>query len=176
MNVSQKINFVFLKLTAICLLGILFSYNGQAQTWKDKIKPIHSTCENVQNVFKGNPCSKGSISYITPGEHITFVFADGAICSEKSSSKYDLPKGTVTSIIVIYRFPKELMISDLEIDKTKFNKSADGDLINSFVYESDELGMRFTASENQVLNITYYPSKDYDHLRCSNLNRNKTEI
>lgn len=152
--------------TIVCIS--IFTSNHSAQTWRD-IKPIQSTCKDVERVFGVDACNKGSISQKLQDEYITFVFAEGR-CSEKcANEEYDVPSGTITEILVILRYPKRIFISDLNIDASKFQKGTAGDHLNTFEYVSSELGIKFTASgKGQVSDITYFPSSSYKNLRCQN--------
>ena len=140
---------------------------ASAQDWRG-IQPIRSTCRDVQSIFGEDTCSKGSVSRVFSDETVVVVFAEGGCKASSRDRDYDVPAGTVTDIVVMPRYPKRLFISDLRVDRSKFKRKPDGDLLGSFVYTSLELGMKFTVSQSGRINdITYFPGARYNRLHCA---------
>jgi hypothetical protein len=146
---------------------MVFSFSTLAQGWRG-VQPGGSSCKDIERFFGTDACSKKSVSQIFPDESVTVVFASGGCDSKSPNQRYDVRVGTVTDILVIPRHPRRLLVSDLNVDKSRFKKKPAGDFFGVFEYTSLELGMKFTASKKgQVLDIAYFPSAKYDNLRCS---------
>lgn len=154
-------------MAAVCVLYLCSML--LAQGWRG-IVPIQATCKDVERQLGGNVCGKKSASYNLSDETVTIVLAQNSCHPKWPYEEYNVPPDTVTSIIVLPRYPKRLFISDLKVDESKLKKEAAGDLLGGFEYASRELGIKFTASEEgQVTDVTYFPAGKYDYLRCPHL-------
>lgn len=140
--------------------------NANSFGWRG-IKPIHSTCKEVEREFGGDACGKMSATYDLPNENVAFVFSQDGCNGKWPTQPYNVPTGTVVGISVLLKAGKRLTIADLKIDISKFEKTEIGDMVGAFKYISREVGMYITASEEgQVTDFAYVPAASYDNLRC----------
>lgn len=147
----------------VLLFVLLVTYNSYSQNWNN-IKILKSSCNDVESILGGTPCDTNFISYTLPNEYISFVFASNTEDKKCPEFNYDVSPGTVTQISVIVRYPKKLFVSDLGFDISKFNRNIVPDHLNTYEYISQELGIKFIASnKNQVFNIKYSPEKKYQN-------------
>ena len=151
---------------SIILWVLLHSQANSKFDWQ-AIQPIESNCKDVERVFGDTPCGKKSISYERPNEIVTIVFSDKSCDKKWPYEDYAVTRGTVTNILIIPRYQKPSKISDLGIDKSKFQRRSGGDIIDATEYVSSTLGMRFTASsDDRIMELQYFPATKYDQLRC----------
>ena len=147
----------------VLMFVLLITCNEYSQNWRD-IKLLKSTCYDVESILGGTPCDTNFISYTLPEEYISFVFASNTRNKKCPELNYEVSPGVVTQISVVVRYPKRLFVSDLGFDISKFSRNIVPDHLNTYEYISQELGMKFTASDkNQVSDIKYFPAKKYQN-------------
>jgi hypothetical protein len=159
-----------IKAVLIIALGVSsFAVKGSAQDWQE-IKPIGSTCKDVERVLGGEVCGKREVEYKLPTATIYVGFAMSS-CEERWLGRYDIPPGTVTNLQV-FLAPPYLTLAALNIDESKLTKGDAGDQLDILVYESRELGIKLEASKaKDVITLLKYPATKYDHLRCPSKER-----
>ncbi|MFN2491623.1 MAG: hypothetical protein ABR501_01905 [Pyrinomonadaceae bacterium] len=138
---------------------------SSAQEWRG-IKPLRSTCEDVKRVLGVDRCQYPRSTYRLEDEiiEVSFVTCPCPIICRDTNPRWNLPSGTVTSI------HRELLtarpIADFNVDQGKWTK-IHTDFIGEVIYSNDELGLRLSAVEGDVLSITYYaPFEDNKQLLC----------
>lgn len=145
-----------------CICGLLGTLSfSQAQGWRG-IVPLHSTREDVERLI-GAPMMPNGITYDLKNERVNVGYSDGS-CG-KSQAEWNVPSGTVTSIII---YPQaKLMLSDLSIDLNRFEKFINPHNPDSVYYNNNEQGISFgTKSTGEVVVIEYFPAAKDNYLRC----------
>lgn len=147
-----------------CICGLLATASfSQAQGWRG-IVPLHSTREDVERLI-GAPMMPNGITYDLKNERVNVGYSDGS-CG-KSQAEWNVPSGTVTSIII---YPQaKLMLFDLSIDLNRFEKFINPHNPDSVYYNNNEQGISFgTKSTGEVVVIEYFPAAKDSYLRCPN--------
>ena len=141
----------------IATLGFL-----QEQGWRG-IRPLHSTREDVERLV-GLPMTPGGITYDLRTERLNVVYSDGG-CKEGKPSEWNVPLGTVIGLTI---YPQtKLMLSDLRMDLSRFDKFINPYNRDSVFYNDDENGLSIgTRSNGEVVVVQYLPTKKDSHLRC----------
>ncbi len=133
----------------------------EAQGWRG-IVPLHSTRKDVERLI-GPPMVPNGITYDLKNERVNVGYSNGAC--ENSQAEWNVPSGTVTSIIV---YPQtKLTLSDLSIDLNRFEKFINPHNPDSVYYNNNEQGISFgTKPTGEVVLIEYFPAAKDSHLRC----------
>ena len=154
------------KLLILTTVGILlFSSGEHAQEWR-AVKPIESTCKDVERLLGIKACGKSEVAYKLPTGGTVYIGFAKVACEDVWPGRYNVSPGTVTSVQA-HLGNAGLFLSDLNLDESKLRKGDAGDMLGVIVYESKELGVKLEVSEErQVISATYFPSTKYDHLRC----------
>jgi hypothetical protein len=152
----------------ICACGILLIVGiVQAQGWRG-IVPLHSKREDVERAI-GSPMKPRGTTYDLKNERVTIVYSDGS-CVNSPSSEWNVPRDTVITII---RYPQtKLMLADLGIDLSKYEKSSNPHNPDSIDYTSKEEGVGVGARSNgEVVVVQYFPAATDSYLRCPGSSR-----
>jgi hypothetical protein len=144
----------FLALSALILLASTGAPLS-AQEWRG-IKVMRSSCQDVKRVLGVAKCEYPRSTYRMEGEvvEISFVSCRCPIVCHDTNLRWNLPLDTVVGI------HRELQsgtsVADFEVDRGKWTKTST-DFIGEVIYSNEELGIRISAVDGRVLNVTYYP-------------------
>lgn len=146
----------------VCALsGIVVSL--PSKEWRG-IAPLRSTRADVERLL-GSPTEPHGFTYETSNERVTVLYS-GGLCGKAGSEVWNVPRDTVTSITVQ---PKtKLLVSDLQLDRSKYKKVSDPLIADVVYYSNVEEGVNVEtrAYEEVVISITYTPAAKDDYLRC----------
>lgn len=137
---------------------------SQGKAWHG-IVPLHSARADVERLL-GRPSIDRleAIYYDLADEKVSIHLSMGR-CSDRSGS-WNIPRNTVISIWVT---PKQLHLSDLKVDFTKFDKKQDDELAYIFHYVDSNEGLTYQVDErmsNFVTLIQYFGTRADEKLRC----------
>jgi hypothetical protein len=103
------------------------------------------------------------ITYDLKNERVNVGYSNGGC--ENSQAEWNVPSGTVTSIIIYLQ--TKLTLSDLGIDLNRFEKFINPHNPDSVYYNNNEQGISFgTKPTGEVVVIEYFPAAKDSHLRC----------
>jgi hypothetical protein len=172
-----------MKIIASLIFGLfLVSANAAyGQAWRE-IKPLESTCQDVERLLGAKLCGKMQREHTLPSGGTISIRFSHTPCQGKWPDRYDVPPGTVISVQV-FLMDAPVSIADLRVDESKFKLKkiddegvAEGedieDISDEDIYESEELGIQFSVSKKrEVTSVSYSPPAKYDHLLCSRLTK-----
>lgn len=154
--------------TTLLLLGF-----PQEKGWRG-ITPLHSTRKDVETLLGSPKESRGVASTYEPSDGRVRVFYSSGHCKTGAANDWNVPPDTVVSLTV---HPNtKLLVADLKLDKSKYDRVLDYHLQSVVYYFNKEEGVRISArmlggEGEEVQNITYEPAaKDY-YLRCPNASK-----
>ena len=129
-----------------------------------RIVPVHSTRADVERML-GSGINECKCGYYLKDVNVFFEYSSGN-CKTGGSGGWDVQTDTVLKIVVHQR-PAPLF-SDLEIDKTKFEKRYDGHIERIVSYVNDEEGLVIQVDEVSclVMGFYYIPAAADKELRC----------
>ena len=106
----------------------------------------------------------GGITYDLKTERVNVVYSDGG-CAKGKPAEWNVPLNTVIGIRV---YPQtKLMLSDLRIDLTGFEKFINPHNPDSVSYSNNEQGISINTQSNGEVNLVeYFPLPRDNHLRC----------
>jgi hypothetical protein len=142
-------------LLAILLL-LISSDIVAAQQWRG-IEILKSNCEDVKRSLNVDKCSYPESTYRLPDETVILTFEScpcPVLCSQ-SHGGWNVPPGTVSSIIRQLRKPLPIADYNVEDDKWKRNTT---DFDGQVIYNNQEQGLRLSTMHRMVESITYYPT------------------
>ena len=141
--------------------------------WKD-IKPLHSNKGEVEKIF-GEPKIVGNNSYryTTDDAYVEVKYAT-APCKESQYGRgvFRVPENTVLEYHVYFKeFPEFPRLSDIKLDKRKYEKDTSGDAPFIYSYWNRDGGIRlsvnFKGDVDRVQGIAFSPSKiDEEKFAC----------
>src|SRR5689334_10968122 len=145
----------------VCMSTVLTMIDlAQAKGWRGLV-PLHSTRFDVERLL-GNPKeSRGVAStYDTQNERV-LVFYSAGNCEEGTSNDWNVPRDTLLSITV--QPNAKLLVDDLKLDKTKYERVLDYHVQGVVYYFNKEDGVRISArilekTGEDVDSITYEPT------------------
>jgi len=153
---------------SLILIAICFSI-GYGKGWRG-ITPLRSTCADVKHALNVSQCTIPTSEYSLAEFRVTIFFSDHDACSNDSKG-WDVPKGTVTSIVVSPK--KEATASDFGIDTSNFTKLKPGDVVGAEAFEDCGEGVEIHLFKGMVDYIVFYPPKSDEVRRCrARLNQN----
>jgi hypothetical protein len=144
---------------------------SQAQGWRG-IVPLHSTRAEVEASI-GPPMQPNGWTYDLKNERVNIVYAT-ANC-DNNRVEWNVPRDTVISITI---YPQTaLVLADLQIDLTKFEKFVNVNNRDYVSYTNKEAGVAVgTRSNGEVVVIEYFPSEQDKHLRCPKFSPNELTL
>lgn len=148
-----------------CICGLLATVSfTQAQGWRGVV-PLHSTRADVERLI-GSPRMPNGITYDLKDERVNVVYSEGG-CAKGQPSEWNVPLDTVIGITV---YPQtKLMLSDLRIDLSRFEKFINPHNPDSVSYNNEEEGVSIGARSNgEVIVIQHLPTAKDNYLRCPN--------
>jgi hypothetical protein len=137
-----------------------------ANEWRG-IVPLRSTRADVERVL-GSPTTPRGSGYETENERVTVSYSNGP-CERGVPEAWNVQRDTVISLTV---YPKAtLIITSLQLDRTKYRRARDPHVGTIVYYINEEDGIRIEASAlegeiEEVRSITYMPPARDSHLRC----------
>jgi len=151
----------------LMILTAAFAFPSQAKEWCG-IVPLHSTRADVERLLKVKPerCGGNACLYNLSDKTVFVVYADEPTCrNDDATTSWRVPRDTVLQITLNFKTPQ--LISALDIDVTKYDRTPDKEL-HGLAYLSDYAqGVRMEISGDTVRAITYYPAVTEDNLRCA---------
>jgi hypothetical protein len=164
-----------MKIVASLIFGIFLAatHSASGQNWRD-IKPIESSCKDVERTLGGEACGRLRYEYRLPSAGLLNIDFERGVCHYKSRpASYNVPFETVIHMRASV-YGSKLFISDLGIDESKLKSGDAGDMLDVEVYESEELGIKMEVTkEKEIITLTYYPPARHDHLRCSRITKKR---
>lgn len=152
-------------ITSLMLLGsmIFVSDSSRVDGWRG-IVPLHSTRADVERLL-GAATDTCKCGYHLDDVNVIFVYSSGD-CKSRGSKGWDVQPDTVLRIIV-YPKPRP-SLSDLKIDRRKFEKRHAGHIESIVSYVNDEDGVIIEVDDERgiVMGFYYVPSAKDAHLRC----------
>lgn len=146
-----------MKLLIFAFLVILAgSVTGCGQIIKNII-PMRSTCDDVKKILKVEACKQDHEFYDLPNERIEISFSIED-CPKAYLKYWDVPKGTVLSVIKTPKNPIPLKELSLEVTKCeKFDYNNDKQEIG---YYCKEIGTTYNFSDGFLSYVTYTPTAE----------------
>jgi hypothetical protein len=158
-----------IKTIIICFwLSLSMAAPSQIENWRG-IKPLHSTRADVERLLGAPKESTGVASTYDTGNEKVLIFYSTSPCKKGISEGWNIPRDTVTSFTV---HPNaKLLVDDLKLDKTKYERRRDPHLEGIVYYSSKAEGIFIQArvlegGAEDVDDITYQAAATDDHLRC----------
>ena len=150
----------------ICLIGFLCCQ--QNNSWHG-IVPLRSTREEVEKILgPSSPESKGNDAayYKTEKERVFVLYSNGP-CDVQPSNGWDVPHDTVIQVSVDPKFKPKF--AELNLDKKRFAKRPDPEVLDYTYYTDDEEGVSIevNTTDGVVTAFRYSPSSRDKSLRCS---------
>lgn len=132
------------------------------------LSPIQSTRMDVERTL-GPPDQKienDQLTYYYPDVVVYLHFTSNPKCGRKLPyTSWDVTSDTVTGISVVFRHPR--LVSETGIDLTKFKKvKGDYDLVGRYYYINSEDGFAIEVGNNYVVGYHYGPGSKLSKLRC----------
>lgn len=148
------------------LLMLLAYTSANAKPWRG-IEPLHSTRADVERLLGLQVVRCGGSACIYElGEEIAFIlYATNPSCKNDSAERaWKVPAGTVIEIGV--RFKREKLLSELELDLTKFEKVEDKHIRGLLHYVNLDEGLSVEGGLTTIHSVTYFQSSKDNYLRC----------
>jgi hypothetical protein len=166
-----------IKLIIACVSTVLAMVaTVHAKGWRGLV-PLHSTRTDVERLLGTHKELRGvAFIYETKDERVVVSYSAGQ-CKESQSNDWNVPRDTVVSITV---HPNaKLLVSDLKLDKMKYERVADYHVQGVVYYFSKEDGVRISARSfekegEDVDSITYEPTPEDSYLRCTATSKRQT--
>ena len=152
----------FTNIVVVVIFGILaVPVMGQLS---GNIHPMQSNCNDVSHLLDRPTCKTSHEVYVLKDETI-YVDYSTELCQRAYGIEWDVPLGTVLSVIRIPKVP--VLLSSLSIDLSGCDVSpAMTDVKDTLRYTCEAFGMSISAQKNYIYEIIYVPtSKDFD-LQC----------
>lgn len=157
-------------LTGMVVLGIVLSMQTVPEKgWQD-IVPLHSTRKDVERLLGPPQEFRGVAATFQLKDGRVRVFYSDGYCRRLGTNDWNVPPDTVVSLT--FQPSSELMIAELKLDMTKYEREADPHLPRAVHYYNREAGIRISTrletEGEDVQSIIYEPTEKDLHLRCSN--------
>ena len=163
----------------VCTSTVLTTINlAQAKGWRGLV-PLHSTRSEVERLLGTPKESRGVASiYDTQTERV-LVFYSAGQCKEGTSNNWNVARDTLLSITV--QPNAKLLVDDLKLDKTKYERVVDYHVQGVVYYFNKEEGVRISARKlgkagEDVASITYEPTAGESYLRCKPSSAQQTGV
>ena len=153
--------------TLVLFLSFVTPAYPQDNSWNG-ITPLRSTRADVEKIFgKPDRNSVGTFTamYQTSSGRVFVLYSTGA-CYLKPSHGWNVPALTVISMSV-YPIP-EPNFDESKIDKTKFVKRPDPEILSEVAYPNEKDGVSVSVNSwDQVMTrYHYFPESKYNNLKC----------
>jgi hypothetical protein len=138
------------------------SLNSFGQTWIGKIIPMKTNTSNLNQFFDVTPEKKYDDKLLLKlKEGNLFVWFSQGNCVSGSWGQWNVNKGI---IIALTFYPKKRRkITDYEFSTEGMKESFDS---GHQTYTNDEKGLYYSTQFGKVTRINYYPSREFESLRC----------
>jgi len=162
----SKINWTIMACLCMALTTVELT---QSRGWRGVV-PLHSTRADVERLLGSPKESRGVASTYESKDQRVIVFYSAGRCKETGSDAWNVPRDTVLSITI---HPNaKLLVHDLNLDKTKYERVANDHIQGVIYYFNKEEGVRISArllekEGEDVDSITYEPAARDNNLRCS---------
>lgn len=149
---------------SICIILATAGFS-EAKGWRGLI-PLHSTRSDVEHLLGASREARGvAFTYETKNERVLVFYSEGK-CDPNG---WNVPRETVISITVTPY--AKLMVEEIKLDKTKYERVLDYHMEGIVYYLSKESGVRISARMIQegetVDSLTYEPAAEDYNLKCA---------
>jgi hypothetical protein len=158
-------------LTLLCLAVLSPRGFNQENGWRG-IVPLHSTRLDVEKLI-GPPNTPNGLMYDPrdPTVDRVFVQYSTGYCTKERKGGYDVPSGIV--ILIGVTWSKRQDFCELQIDKSKFQRSLDSEIPEIVYYSNMEEGIIHAVEDGKLTRTDFFPGKRYSNLLCSRQNPGK---
>lgn len=150
----------------LALLSILTAF-PQEKGWRG-IVPLESMRKDVEQVLGSPKESRGVASTFEIKDGRVRVFYSDGFCSKGGTNDWNVPRDTV--VILTFQPIKSVMVADLKLDSSKYERFQDPHLEGAIHYFNQIDGIRISARKmddgEEIQDITYGPAAKDRHLRC----------
>lgn len=151
----------------IALAIVLPSQTIPEKAWQN-IVPLQSTRKDVETLLGSPEQSRGVSAVFKLKDGRLRVFYSKGYCKRPATNDWNVPPDTVVTLT--FEPTSELMIADLKLDITKYEREDDPHLQRAVHYYNREAGIRLSTrlekEGEEVQSITYEPTEKDLHLRC----------
>lgn len=146
------------------LVYLLLAQSVWGQEWLLKITPFEMKFTDLDNILDTAPENyrNKELKYRLKEGNL-FVYYSNEKCASTDWGKWNVSEGTIVGITF---YPKKMRKpSFYKLNNSEMNKSLDN--IGTEVFTSKEKGLLYTVYAGKVNEITFYPSKRFEKLRCA---------
>lgn len=154
-------NSVFRTLMLFALLPLGCSI-GIAQGYRN-IVPLRSGCADVKRILRVARCDYPTSKYEFEDETLRVTFSTMR-CDKAWGRAWNVPRGTVLGIERIFRKP--VLLSDSDIDLSKYKEAGRASDIDEAYYLNEDDGTSLLVVENGIRSIDYSPTGTSKRLLC----------
>ncbi|MBK7934205.1 MAG: hypothetical protein KA956_11125 [Pyrinomonadaceae bacterium] len=147
-------------LATLCILGVS-SAKGQIQ---HTIVPMQSTCSDVEMIVGMPTCKTSHEVYDLKTEKIIVDFSTQR-CQSAYKKLWDIPLGTVISVVRIPKKPFPLNQAGIDLKGCELSKWM-SDIPNSFTYACGNIGLSISVQNDLIHQLIYYPIPSDSSLIC----------
>lgn len=149
-------------LALVCLYCVT-SERVMAQGWRG-IVPLHSTRQEVEALLGFKSSGEGYDQFKVSTD-VVYIRYTSKRCEREEVGGWDVPIGTVSSIIVLPQ--SKVTFSSLGLDLNKFNVSrTDVKGLNIYTNKEDGFEVEMFEDEDIVARFSYFPSAKDRRLQC----------
>lgn len=152
------------------MFAVSFSFgNFKLEDGWEQILPMQNNRADVEKKL-GKPIEESGFRSLYDTEYVTIAFDfTGEPCSGEAYGNLNVPKNTVHNYFI--SFKKDLLVSDLNWDSSKYRKSEPITGDYSTFYRDFTSGINYESfkfnDKEKVMTIYYdFPSNKYKHLEC----------
>lgn len=174
----QKQTIGFFLIIVIILAVSVFAYSIEPKWFSNlrQVKPMITTKQEVEKLFDypkvrytfDGEWSK-KVDYILKEGELSVFYSQGR-CSEMKTEGYDVEKYIVIDIDMDLK--KEVSISKLNLDLSRFEKTEINDLIGVFSYVNEDSGEWVTGTTRKISSFKRFPAKSQENLKCKDVIKN----
>jgi hypothetical protein len=139
----------------------------QTDGWRGVV-PLRSTRKDIERLI-GPAYDATKSLYKTDQENVSVRYSEGPCVG---STSWKVPPDTVLDITITPRPYGKIRLADLDIDRNKFNREDDHELLNYYNLINEEAGITIYAykdratGEDRITGINYKPAARDKNLRC----------
>ncbi|HZI88655.1 MAG TPA: hypothetical protein VFD48_17610 [Pyrinomonadaceae bacterium] len=158
------------QLTATFILGIVLLTQTLPERGWQNIVPLQSTRKDVERLLGAPQESRGvTATYQLKEGRLRVFYSDGS-CKQSGTNDWNVAPDTVVTLT--FQPSKKMMITELNLDMTKYERDVDYHLTSAVHYYNRQAGIRISTrleKEGEDVHIITYEPKEKDlHLRCGN--------
>lgn len=150
-------------LIAFCLI-LCTSVLSYERGWRG-IVPMRSTRADVEKLLGPSVEEGYGVTYDLGNEAVTFEYSSGP-CTKGKKNGWNVPENTVIRIRV--SSTEKPRFSDLKIDKKKFERIEDSELLDVLYYTNRAEGITYEVQDGVVTTVEYAPAAKDESLYCAN--------